>query len=152
MSSDVERTLYDRSFEDNPVYRRIFSRLPECITQTFTGDQLQALYWASGYQKADHAIAMRRRLSLFGRRFYMAFFFGADRRRKLNAMDKFVLNGLKHPVSRIIILCTLYFLVMLVLMTLGVLALYIVKSAFGLDLMDGHSLLHDAVFSPADAS
>jgi len=100
MTTNSERTLYDRSFEDNPVYNRVFERLPKHIASSFSREQLEAIYWASSYQRAEHRLAIRRRFSFFGGRYYLAIFFGRDRRRKANEVDEVVLNGLREPWTR----------------------------------------------------
>ncbi|MDX2307562.1 MAG: hypothetical protein NW216_04925 [Hyphomicrobium sp.] len=118
-----ERTLYDQSFEDNPVYRRIFERLPQHIANSFSREQREAIYWASSYQRSEHRVALRRQFSFFGARYYLAVFFGKDRRRKTSEVDQIVMNGLREPWTVLAVRWLLRSLVVIVLIAIGILAI-----------------------------
>ncbi len=93
-------------------------------------------------QPGRHAVAYRISTSFFGRRFYMAFFMGTERR----GTERLEREGQIHSFTNILFslvgLAWLVFWVSAVAIGLSVIGMYVLKSAVGINLLDGPSFLH----------
>ncbi len=64
------------------VTTRFLARLPPALARSFSAEQLEAIHHAFGMRyRMDHAIDLRRTLSLPWGRFYVVFLAGPDHRR-----------------------------------------------------------------------
>lgn len=132
--------------EANPALARIFARIPAHVRATFSDDQIQALGRASMQGPAHHALALRRSLPFFGRRYYFAFFIGRDRRRPLTKLEVFIARGMRESWFRrtAIALAIIAFAGLVVLGSVCI--AYLVKSALRIDLLAGPSILHNLLY------
>ncbi len=65
---------------DSPFIRRFLGGMPQDMADSFTPDQLQAVQRAFGMRYAtEHAVDVRRRVGLLGRRFYVVLLVGRER-------------------------------------------------------------------------
>ena len=132
--------------EANPVLHRIFVRMPAHVRATFTHEQIDALGRASIGGSARHALAVRRTVSVLGKRFYLALFLGVDKRRKLTRLELFIRRGMRESWFRRLV-TSMALLGAAAVFALGVICvLYLVKSLLGIDLMPGPSILHNLLY------
>lgn len=132
--------------EANPALERIFARIPAHVRATFSHDQIQALGRASSQAAAHHALAVRRSVPFFGRRYYFAFFIGRDQRRPLTKLELFIARGMRESWFRRTAIA-LAIIALSGLVTLGSICIaYLVKSAVRIDLLPGPSILHNLLY------
>jgi len=117
--------------KDDPFVKGLFEKLPASDRESFTPDQLQALKIALGGRSwGTHAIDARWTLRFWHWRYYFVFLAGRNRRelsRRERAISQFAM--------------ALFLSVFLVISTVvGLLVLYLIKSALGIDLLPGVSL------------
>ena len=132
-----------RGVEPNSLLDRLFAHTPAGFSSTFTDEQIAGLNAA--LVDADtryHAIDYRTSISFFGIPFYITFLMGRERRSR----ERLALEG-QTRVHRV----ALAHIVLTLVITLSFVAaagcvLYLVKSALGIDLFDGHFALHDLFF------
>lgn len=118
---------------DDPAIQRIMSHMPDNIARSFTTEQLFGLREAIGARGGRvHSIDVRPTLKLpfLPWSFYLVFLMGRNRR-ALSSQEKYMaaLLLLAFTISMI-----------LGLSLLGLLVIYLIKSALGIDLFEGHSL------------
>lgn len=147
MRAEPVESLSQHFAPGNPIYRRIFLRLPPHIAESFTPEQLAALQSATVARESSHRVVFRQRIPIFGEYRYLAVALGIDRRRKLSALDKFVLHGLRAPAWRRAIFFSVVSVTLLVAVAGVVLLAYAVKSGLGLDLTEGPSVFHNILFA-----
>lgn len=117
--------------KDDPFVKGLLEKLPAGDRESFSPEQLQALKIALGGRSwGAHAIDARWTLKFWHWRYYFVFLAGRNRRelsRREQALSRFAM--------------ALFLSVFLVLSTLiGLLVLYLIKSALGIDLLPGVSL------------
>lgn len=117
--------------KDDPFVKGLLEKLPAGDRDSFSPEQLQALKIALGGRSwGAHAIDARWTLKFWHWRYYFVFLAGRNRRelsRREQALSRFAM--------------ALFLSVFLVLSTLiGLLVLYLIKSALGIDLLPGVSL------------
>lgn len=132
-----------RVVEPNSLLDRLFAHTPAGFSATFTDDQIAGLNAA--LLDADtryHAIDYRTSISFFGIPFYVTFLMGRERRSR----ERLAMEGQTqiHRVALAHIILTLVIAMSCVAAVACV--LYLVKSALGIDLFDGHFALHDMFF------
>ena len=134
-SADVSRL----AIPTHPVLERTLSRVPINVRQTFTSEQLAALARASVEVAYRHPLDYRVSFGVFGRRYYLTVLGGRERRsrERLLREGQTVLSRLTLAYS----VLTVAFGVGLVLF--GFIALYVVKSLLGIDLIQDYSLVGD---------
>jgi hypothetical protein len=110
--------------ENNAVLTRIFARLPEHLRASFTQEQLIALAAATYDKPTEHALAIRKTVPWFGKRYYLAFFFGRDRRSKPSSGEAFVQSGLRRGWK--------HYVIMALLFASAMIGLYVTVTAFGI--------------------
>lgn len=93
-------------------------------------------------QPGRHAVAYRISTSFFGRRFYMAFFMGTERRRTERLEREGQIHSFTNILLSIVGLAWLVFWISTVVLGLSVIGMYVLKSAAGINLLDGPSFLH----------
>ncbi len=73
-------TLQASPSSSDPFLARFLGGMPKDVADSFTPDQLRAVQRAFGMRYATtHAVDMRRRVGLFGRRFYVVLLAGRER-------------------------------------------------------------------------
>lgn len=119
-------------------FRRLILSLPAHVRATLTADQLDALSLATRPQQAPHQFQYRISFPFLWRRYYLALFFGRERR----SLSRLLREGqISAQRTSIVMLAGLSLLVgVSVLTTLA--SLYLAKSLLGIDLIDGPSVLH----------
>lgn len=115
----------------DPGLQKLLSRMPRDVAESFTEQQLAHLRVALGARQwGKHQIDLRGTLKLFHWRYYYVVVAGRnlrDGRRSQQQLSRFML--------------ALVISVLLVISAaLGLLVLYLLKSALGIDLFDGFSL------------
>ncbi|WP_415893530.1 3-phosphoshikimate 1-carboxyvinyltransferase [Neptuniibacter sp. PT8_73] len=126
MDNTTKEPVQKDWFEDG-----LMQRLPVDIKDSFTKEQINALKVAFGARKwGKHPVDLRGTINIWTWRYYFVFLLGRNRRslsrreRQINLMVKTALT------FTFILFSTL----------LGLLILYLVKSAAGIDLFPGFSL------------
>lgn len=93
--------------------------------------------------KGRHRFAYRASSSVLGRRFYVAIFIGAEKRDDARLQtEKQQKTFLRLITTTLGFVWTLFF-VTVVLLGLGVVIAYLLKSSLGINLFEQHSFLHD---------
>ena len=117
--------------KDDDFARQILERIPEQQRHSFSDEQLTALKVAFGAEPwSRHSVDIRDSIKLWRWRFYFVFVAGRDRR---------LLPARRYKMMRLVeIALILGYLLFSTL--LGLLALYLLKSAFGINLIPGFSL------------
>lgn len=117
--------------------------VPDDIREILTSGQLECLEVMLEERRALHAVDYRASTSFCGRGFYVAFFVGPEARslRRLNS------DGHRRKLHRIAAeitgVCLIVSMFVCMLVGATVIMLYVTKSLLGIDLMDGHTFLHD---------
>lgn len=110
---------------DNIFLKQFLTKIPEPVRQSFNHEQLDALRLAFGAEPwAEHPVDFRDSFKLWRWRFYFVFVAGRDMRQ---------LSTRRYKMMRRteIIFLALYLLTSTLL---GILALYLLKSALGIDI------------------
>jgi hypothetical protein len=115
--------------QDDSFLRALLAKLPPETSSTFTVDQLQALKLVLDAPKRVHAIDLRWTLGFWRWNFYCAFLFGRDRRE---------LTRRQQWAERMALLTAIYLFVT-VSTLFGLLVLYLIKSAMGIDIFPNFS-------------
>ena len=118
--------------KEEPSVRKLLSRMPSGVADSFSDDQLMHLKVALGSRQwGRHKIDFRGTFSFpfVSSRFYYVFLMGKNHR-DLSRSEK-VISALTLSLftSFLILLCVMF----------GILVLYLVKSALGIDLIQGFS-------------
>lgn len=133
-TESIQQTSKNLTFiEKHPSLKQLLSRMPDEIAASFSEKQLAHLVTAIGARKwGKHNIDLRGtfRLPFVKRRFYYVLLFGRNYR-QLSRQEK-QLSALATALitTLFIVLCSL----------LGLVLLYLIKSALGIDLIEGYSL------------
>lgn len=121
------------------------SRIPPDVRASFTEEQLFAIRKALVQQSSSgrHRIAIRLTLPLFFRKYYFAFFFGRDRRRRTVDSENSRIQNTPKLIRNTVLFS------FLTIFSLGfglavLMALYLIKFALGIDLFP-ESYLRDMV-------
>ena len=121
---------------DHHFVRKFAGSMPAHIAETFSDAQLRAIIRAYGVRSwGRHAIDFRFTLPVLARTYYFVFLAGVDKRpRSRNRAERH-----SHPMTTIGNYLFL-FLVLLLLVSFALGTLYVLKSAFGLNVAPGFSL------------
>ena len=134
----VDSHISQHPVPTNTATLRIASRLPQNIWDTLTDVQKTAIHAAITNRANNHIASLRSSIRLAGRRYYLAFFFGHERRNVERLRDEGQLD--RGEVSFIYIVLGILMLIFGIMFI--VLFVYMVKSLLGIDIMDGPSPLH----------
>lgn len=133
------RSPVRRPFE----YLRMMDRLPAAVRVTLTPMQLDAISDALVPEPKRHVIDYRISLPLFGRRYYLTILAGPERR----SVDRLA----REAQVRARRTATFYAVALVIAACVAFVALvvagYVAKSALGVDVLDGPSMLHQFVFT-----
>ncbi|CAM2943178.1 MULTISPECIES: hypothetical protein [Vibrio] len=113
------------------VIKQFYHTLDSGIAETLNDEQKQAIEHAvkSMGLVARHSIDIRETVPWFGKRFYIVFLCGRDHRKDVRERSKLV-----HFVLTLLILIGVVSISLL-----AMLALYLIKSALGIDIFKGFS-------------
>ena len=124
---------FDQHPIQDPAIQRLLSRMPDAVSQSFSTEQLFGLREAIGARGGRiHSVDMRPTLKFpfLPWSFYVVFLVGRNRR-SLSAREK-------YTAALMLLAFTISFVLGLAL--LATLALYLLKSALGINLFEGYSL------------
>ncbi len=97
---------------------------------------------AAAARSGAHALHYRVSTSLFGRRFFMAVLAGTETRSTKRLRDEGTLRNIWSVIIELSIVCLALAMMICLLTGFGVISVYLVKCAMGIDIMDGPSPLH----------
>jgi len=119
------------SLRNDPLVRELLERMPEAERDSFSDRQLQALKSAIGSRRlwTRHAVDLRGGFSFWTWRYYFVILGGRERRR-LTRKDVLMMRSVTALVASVFFLFSLLF---------GLLILYLLKSALGINLLEGYS-------------
>jgi hypothetical protein len=123
---------HNPQIKKEPSVRKLLSRMPNSVADSFSDDQLMHLKVALGARQwGQHKIDFRGTFSFpfVSSKFYYVFLMGKNHR-DLSRSEK-VISALTLSLftSLFILMCVMF----------GILVLYLVKSALGIDLIEGFS-------------
>lgn len=117
--------------EQDPFIKGLKERLPEDIRESFSAEQLNALQVAFGARQwGRHSVDLRGTVKLWRWRYYFVLLAGRNKRDLSRAQQELSLTAKAVGVS----------IFLLVSLALGLLFLYLLKSALGINLFSGFSL------------
>lgn len=119
------------------------SAVPADIRAALTPEQCERLDQMLADRRTLHAIDYRAATSFLGRRFYVSFFVGPDERSLRRVRRDGHVRRLYRLIAEITGFCFVVTLLSCLIVGATVITLYVVKSALGIDLMDGPSFLHN---------
>lgn len=123
----------DQKISNQPAIKKLLSRMPAEVATSFTEEQLTHLLTAVGSRSwGKHKIDLRGtfKLPLYQWRFYYVFLAGKNYR-ELSRKEKQMSFLVTTMVSSVFLMFSV---------ALGLLVLYLIKSALGIDLFPGFSL------------
>ena len=123
----------DEKISNQPAIKNLLSRMPEEVANSFTDEQLSHLLTAVGSRSwGKHKMDFRGtfKLPFYRWRFYYVLLAGRNYR-ELSRKEKRISILITAIVSSLFLLFSA---------TLGLLVLYLIKSALGIDLFPGFSL------------
>lgn len=119
------------SLELDPFVIGLKQRLPEELRESFSDEQLQGLRSALATRSwARHKVDLRGTFNIWRTQFYFVVVAGRNKRSLSRAQQKLSLAAKAGAIT-----VFLFFSVLL-----GLVLLYVLKSALGIDLLPGHSL------------
>jgi len=125
MTQSIEAVI-----RQDPLIVKLMEQMPDYLQGTFSDEQLIALKESLSDEKwSSHAVDLRDSFGLFNWRYYFVLVAGRDRRRNPQRRYK-ILGSVKA-------LLLLGYLISSTL--LGLLALYLIKSAYGINIFKGFS-------------
>lgn len=126
MDTLKERTQSSDWFEDG-----LMKRLPDDLQDSFSKEQIDALKVAFGARKwGTHPVDIRGTINIWSWRYYFVFLMGRNQRS---------LSRRERQIS-LIMKTTFMFIFLLFSTLMGLLVIYLIKSAAGIDLFPGFSL------------
>jgi hypothetical protein len=129
----MQLSATDQKIANQPAIKQLLSRMPDEVASSFSDEQLTHLLTAVGSRSwGKHKIDFRGtfKLPFYQWRFYYVFLAGRNHR-ELSRQEKRISILLTAVITSLfLIFCTV----------LGLLVLYLIKSALGIDLFPGFSL------------
>ncbi|MCW2291018.1 hypothetical protein M2262_001068 [Pseudomonas sp. BIGb0408] len=117
--------------EQDPFIKGLKERLPDDLRDSFSAEQLDALQVAFGARQwGRHSLDLRGTVKLWRWRYYFVLLAGRNKRDLSRAQQELSLTAKAIGVS----------VFLLVSLALGLLFLYLLKSALGINLFSGFSL------------
>lgn len=125
------RPFDDTPAEQDPFIRGLKQRLPDHLRESFSAEQLQALRGVFGKRSwVRHRIDLRGTFSFWRSHYYFAIIAGRNKRNLTRPQQDLSLAGRAAVATGFLLFSTL----------LGLLVLYVLKSALGINLFPGFSL------------
>lgn len=123
---------HNPQIKKEPSVRKLLSRMPNSVADSFSDDQLMHLKVALGARQwGQHKIDFRGTFSFpfVSSKFYYVFLLGKNHRDLSRSEKAISALTLSLFTSLFILMCVMF----------GILVLYLVKSALGIDLIEGFS-------------
>ncbi|WP_158894341.1 MULTISPECIES: 3-phosphoshikimate 1-carboxyvinyltransferase [unclassified Pseudomonas] len=122
--------MQDRIKRHDPFIAGLKERLPEALRESFTDEQLEALKLAFGTRSwGKHSVDLRGTVKFWHRRYYFVFLAGRNYRQLSRLEQDLSLLGKATVLAVILLACGL----------VGLLLLYLLKSALGIDIFPDYS-------------
>ena len=122
--------MQDRIKRHDPFIAGLKERLPEELRESFTEEQLEALKLAFGTRSwGKHSVDLRGTVKFWHRRYYFVFLAGRNYRQLSRLEQDLSLLGKATVLAVILLACGL----------VGLLLLYLLKSALGIDIFPDYS-------------
>ncbi len=121
-------------------------QIPADIRAALTPQQITRLERMLAIPTPGHMIDYRVSTALLGRRFYLALFSGRELRSPRRVTADGQHRGFMDFLFEAILLCLVVTCLVCLLALAGLVTLYLVKSALGIDLLEGPSVLHRFFF------
>ena len=134
----VDNHISKHAAPTNTATLQIASRIPQTIWNTLTDVQKSAVHAAITDRGNTHIASLRSSFRVAGRRYYLALFFGHERR----SLERLRNEGQLDPGEVSFIYIVLGVLMLIFGIIFIGLFVYMVKSLLGIDIMDGPSPLH----------
>ena len=129
-SHDAQNTAAREALKNDIALRKLLQRMPKKIQDSFTEEQLANIKIAIGARTwGSHVIDLRSTFKMFRYRYYYVFVAGRNRR-ELSARERRI--GLF--IQAVALASFLMFSTLM-----GILVLYLIKSALGIDIIPGFS-------------
>ncbi len=126
----MQKKAEDKNIREDKTIEGLLRNIPERFRDSFTDDQLVGLKVALGERKwKKHPVDLRTNIQIWRWRFYVVFVMGRDRRRPTRAQRKMA------QLVDVIFLT----LLIVIAMAVGLVAMYLLKSAVGIDVFEGMS-------------
>jgi len=123
--------MYAEPIENDPFIRVLLAKLPNELRASFSDSQLLGLKQALDTQnRSAHTLDLRRTFSFWRWNFYLVLLFGQERRELSRRSQKIERMAMLAATFMFVTISTLF----------GLLFLYLVKSAMGIDLIPNFSL------------
>lgn len=135
-AADDERTPYPKPYAETPLdqdpfVRGLKQRLPEQLRESFSEEQLDALRGVFGARSwVKHRIDYRGTIRLWRDRYYFAIVAGRNKRSLTRPQQNLSLIAKAALATLFLLFCAL----------VGLVILYLLKSALGIDLLPSFSL------------
>ena len=134
----VDNHISKHAAPTNTATLQIASRIPQTIWNTLTDVQKSAVHAAITDRGNTHIASLRSSFRVAGRRYYLALFFGHERR----SLERLRNEGQLDPGEVSFVYIVLGVLMLIFGIIFIGLFVYMVKSLLGIDIMDGPSPLH----------
>lgn len=122
--------MQDRIKRHDPFIAGLKERLPEELHESFTEEQLEALKLAFGTRSwGKHSVDLRGTVKFWHRRYYFVFLAGRNYRQLSRLEQELSLLGKATVLAAILLACGL----------VGLVLLYLLKSALGIDIFPDYS-------------
>lgn len=122
--------MQDRIKRHDPFIAGLKERLPEELRESFTEEQLEALKLAFGTRSwGKHSVDLRGTVKFWHRRYYFVFLSGRNYRQLSRLEQELSLLGKATVLAAILLACGL----------VGLVLLYLLKSALGIDIFPDYS-------------
>lgn len=131
-SDNTQSTTSNRSVKNDPVIKNLLSRMPKKVAESFDDEQLTNLMTAIGSRSwGNHAVDKRGtfKIPFYRWRFYYVMLIGRNHRELTRQEKRLSLVTSAILSSIFLMFCS----------ALGLLVLYLIKSALGIDLLPGFS-------------
>jgi len=123
--------MYAESIQSDPFVRLLLAKMPAELRSTFSDTQLLGLKQALDSKNGgSHALDLRRTFGFWRWNFYFVLLFGKEQRELSRRAQKLERTAILAATFLFITISTLF----------GLLFLYLVKSAMGIDLFPNFSL------------
>lgn len=123
--------MYAESIQNDPFVRVLLAKMPSELRASFSDTQLIGLKQALDIQdRGTHALDLRRTFGLWRWNFYLVFLFGQERRELSRRAQKIERMAILTATILFVTISTLF----------GLLFLYLVKSAMGINIFPNFSL------------
>ena len=117
--------------------------IPADIRAALSTDQISRIEGMLADRRAQHAVDYRASTSFLGRRFYVSFFVGPEERSLRRIRSDGHGRAIHRLLAEIAGFCLVVSLLTCLIVGTAVVVLYVTKSILGIDLLDGHTFLHD---------